>query len=383
MLAPLRTTESRSAHSNTRCAARRLTLRILGVLGGAVAIVLMWGGTAGAESKPTLLGTVEGLLDGVGETVDQTLTSVDQTLGSVTEAEPAPAPTPDPEPPIGAAPTPSPQPGPAPGLLTQAAQDVVAPVTGSVDLLEPVVATGSPVLHVAGQLDQVTEPLLTSATPVTGTVVELGREVGQELADTILVLAPITHPLDEALRPVTDLTGSLVTALTPVVVALDPTADAITPVPVDLVDQIDRRLPVGPTRLPQPGPAPESGARRAVVPAAVLVGRSFEPTGRGGPTVSEPETDLAGDDRARAAVRDVADPGSPRSEPTTLPAPDGIPFSPGSTTSDRGGDSGAKTFEGVVGAAPTGPRSTAASVVGTHRSNATDGPGRQPGFAPD
>jgi len=206
----------------------------------------------------------------------------------------------------------------------------------------------------------------------------------EELAEALVALSPITDPLDEILRPVTDLTDSLITGLTPVTDGLAPIVDDVVPV--------DDEVPVRPVWSALTSPA--LNRKVNAYAAAFASSTSATPLAPDQRVIDSywPGPRLLIDgahgadapvDRARSAAPSREDPGSPPSWPSHRPAPDRVPSSPGSATKDRGGDSGAKIFEGFVGAAPTNPRTTATSVAGTHRSEATDGPGRQPGFAPD
>ena len=317
MSAQLRATQPRTAHPDPRGAARKVTGRVLGALIGAALLMVLWEAPAGADgSRPSLLGTVDGILGTVGDTLDETLVAVDDTLGELTTTRPTPsvptptpAPTPKPAPapspahstsspaptveaaPSGptAPPTPAEPPAPAsnpapdptpPMTFTQVERQVVAPVVGEIDLLDSLGSPDSPLPALTGHLDQLTDPLLAPLAPLTTPAMELGASVGRGLGQTVSILSPVTDPLDRALRPIGDLTGAVVVGLNPVVDALDPMIQDLAPIVETLAPITEGLTPVirdlapnlpHPPWPPAPGPDPPdppSGAPPDPLPSA-------------------------------------------------------------------------------------------------------------------
>lgn len=445
----LRATQSRPAPPSAQGAARQAPGRILAALAGIALMMFFWDSPAEAEgSRPSLLGTVDGILGTVEDTVDETLGVVEDAVGEIAPTRPAPAtpapsaPTPPPAsapavppppapPPLAPSrtqPTPSDEPAsastPPPPTFNQVEKQVLTPAVNEIEVLN---SLNSPRPKVAEHLDQLTEPLLAPLTPVTTPVVERWGAAADEVGRLVGGLSPVTDPLTAPLRPVADLTGSVIEGFTPVIDSLDPVVDRLTPVvavlaPVTgglapIVDAVVPPAPWPPPWLPPPSPdppdpppdgQPEPPPSRPGLPAEDdrsgkgpgSAGTADSPAGQLAPPAQSPPT---GPSTGRSnVVLGTVDPSTstktplqiassvphqggsplpPGSIPASAPATASAPASSGSTSS--GGDKHDRTFEGVVGAAPTSPRSTAVGALGVTCPDPIDGPGSRPGFAPD
>lgn len=271
MSAPLRTTRERPTLRAPRSGRRKAPARVLAALIGTALLVLLWDRPAGAEgSRPSLLGTVDGVLGVVDDTLEESLVAVDETIGSLNGSRPPQSP-PEPTPPVATpqAPRQSPEPSPpaptappdpvdhrtdpepersavpeSPGTSTQLGQKAVAPALSDIDLLEPLGSDRSPVPTATAHLDQLSNPLLDPTTPVIAPVLDLGAAVGEGVGRTLAVLSPVTEPLEEILNPVSEATGSLIAALDPVIDGLDPVVDRLTPLTEALAPVTEALAPV-------------------------------------------------------------------------------------------------------------------------------------------